>query len=379
MFHGTIDSLNHFTDSAKAFLEEKGCETLICLLPITKQGEQSLNEFIRRGIHAVIMYDGIGMYLRKVFDQFGIPVINILMDHPMTLWECMAIPPRKYIQFSPDETHVEFSKKYWNIKQSFFLPHMGTAPAVCGGKRTIELLFPASYAPPDRWLDNIRGESTERGLKSTFLEMIDYMKMKSTATIEAACCDVIKSRGISPSLKQIAIILTQAKAVDVYIRMYHRERAVRTILDHGMDITVIGGGWDRSDLIDHPGFHWIPSVPFADVFQYMRRSKIVLNVMPWFKSGTHDRIFNTLLSGACPISDKSTWLEREFKDKKEIAYYDLDEIEHLPEQIDELLHNDGLREEIVRRGQEKVVRQYTTANVIGEALQNVINIYYLNQ
>lgn len=115
---------------------------------------------------------------------------------------------------------------------------------------------------------------------------------------------------------------------------------------------------------------------FDKTFHYMRQSKLVLNVMPWFKAGTHDRIFNTLLSGACPVSDKSKWLEEKFKDKEDIAFYDLDALEALPTLIGELLQNDSMREEIIRNGQEKVLLHYTTASVIGEVLQKVIDFYY---
>ena len=186
----------------------------------------------------------------------------------------------------------------------------------------------------------------------------------------------MKDRNISLSPEELALILTQAKAVDEYVRMYYRGRAVRAILDYGMEITVIGTDWDRSGLTDYPNFHWIQPMPFADVFAYMRKSKIVLNVMPWFKAGSHERVFNTLLSGACPVSDKSSWLEEHFADRKEIAYYDLKEMERLPQLIEELLHDNALRGEIVLKGQEKAARQFCVEKVIGEALKRVIDIYY---
>lgn len=136
-------------------------------------------------------------------------------------------------------------------------------------------------------------------------------------------------RGYDPLSRELSLILTQTKPVDLYIRMCYRDRVVRTILEHGIDITVIGGGWDKFDLSAYPNFHWIPSMPFDETFTYMRQSKLVLKVMPWFKAGTHDRIFNTLLSGACPVSYKSRWLEEKFKDKEDIAFNDLEELEAL--------------------------------------------------
>ncbi len=376
LFHGAIDPLNHFTDHAKEFLEKIGCEIFVCTLPPTKQETVALGKFFQRGIHAVFMYDGIGMCFKEIYDCLKIPVVNILADHPMTFRHCMEAPPQKYIQFSPDEKHVEFVRKYWNIRQSFFLPHMGTAPIVKDGNRPIALLFSGTCWPFDRLMDTIRQADECYGGGGIFFDMIDYMLMDHHITIEEACSIVLKDKNIALSSKEFTEVLIYAKAVDEYVRMYYRDRAVRTILEAGMDITVIGVNWDKSDLMNYPNFHWIGSMPFGDVFQYMSKSKVVLNVMPWFKAGSHERIFNTLLSGACPISDKSQWLEREFINKKEIIYYNLDKIEDLPEKIATLLKDDDLREEIVRRGQEKVIRKYSTANVIGEALQRVIDIYY---
>lgn len=376
LFHSWIDSLNHFTDNANVFLKEIGCETFICTFPLAEEEEVALEDFIKKGLHAVIMYNGIGMRFKKLFDQLRIPIVNILMDHPMTLWYIMSLPPQKYIQFSPDEDHVVFSKKNWDVKNSFFLPHMGTAPVFSSGERPIELLFSGSYTPIDILLDEVWQVTEESGLRDICFHMIDYMLMDSAMTIEEACLIALRDKGTNPSPRELALILTQTKAVDVYIRMCYRDRVVRTILNHGIEITVIGGGWDKSDFISYPNFHWVSSMPFDETFQYMRKSKLVLNVMPWFKAGTHDRIFNTLLSGACSVSDKSKWLEEKFKDKEDIAFYDLDNLEALPELIEELLQNDNLREEIIRNGQEKVIRHYTTENVIGEALQKVIDLYY---
>lgn len=39
LFHGWIDSLNHFTDNVDNYLKETGCETYICTLPLVKEEE----------------------------------------------------------------------------------------------------------------------------------------------------------------------------------------------------------------------------------------------------------------------------------------------------------------------------------------------------
>ena len=82
-------------------------------------------------------------------------------------------------------------------------------------------------------------------------------------------------------------------------------------------------------------------------------SRISQNVMPWFKQGAHDRIFNSMLNGAVCLSDDSPWLRENLEDGKEIVYYSLSKIEELPSIVDGLLTNPNLLEEIVLSGYEK--------------------------
>lgn len=200
LFHGNIESLNHFIDHANDFLKEVDCETFICMLPLAKEEEAALENFIKGDVHAVIMYDGIGMRFKELYDQLGISVVNILMDHPMTLWHAMAAPPQKYIQFTPDEDHVVFSRKYWNVKNSFFLPHMGTAPVFSGGERPIGLLFSVSYTPINLLLNEVHHVTAEGSLRDVCFNMMNYMLMDSTMTIEEACQVVLRDKGVDPTL-----------------------------------------------------------------------------------------------------------------------------------------------------------------------------------
>ncbi len=43
------------------------------------------------------------------------------------------------------------------------------------------------------------------------------------------------------------------------------------------------------------------------------QAKISLNVMPWFKEGAHDRVFNSMLNGAVCFTDWSLYFEENMK------------------------------------------------------------------
>lgn len=48
-------------------------------------------------------------------------------------------------------------------------------------------------------------------------------------------------------------------------------------------------------------------------------AKVSLNVMPWFKDGAHDRVFNSILNGAVCVTDPSRYLEEELHEGEGVA------------------------------------------------------------
>lgn len=96
----------------------------------------------------------------------------------------------------------------------------------------------------------------------------------------------------------------------------------------------------------------------------MADARINLNVMPGFKAGTHDRIFNTLLQHSLPLTDPSHWLERYFTDGEDIVFYDLDHLERLPGIVRSLLEEPEKAEKMIQKGYEKVSRELTWSNCV---------------
>lgn len=70
-------------------------------------------------------------------------------------------------------------------------------------------------------------------------------------------------------------------------------------------------------------------------------SRISVNVMPWFKDGAHDRIFNTMLNGAVCLTDSSLYLEEILKDEENVLLYNPSHMEVVPEKVGRLLEEPG--------------------------------------
>ena len=107
----------------------------------------------------------------------------------------------------------------------------------------------------------------------------------------------------------------------------------------------------------------------------MYDAKINLNVMPHFKAGSHDRIFNSLLAHSLALTDSSRWIDENFTDGVDIALYDIDALDKLPNIIYGFLEDPDRCESIIDRGYEKVSANYTWQNCADQILCDVQTLY----
>ena len=92
----------------------------------------------------------------------------------------------------------------------------------------------------------------------------------------------------------------------------------------------------------------------------MNRAKITLNVMPWFKNGAHDRVFNAMLNGSVSLTDGSVYLDDEvlcddncikydlkmLRDYKKSGFTDGTVLALLKKKIDKVLNDNAYRDKM---------------------------------
>ena len=93
--------------------------------------------------------------------------------------------------------------------------------------------------------------------------------------------------------------------------------------------------------------------------------------MPWYKDGTHDRVFNTLLRDSIPLTDQSIYLKEHLKDKESIFYYSLENIDKIPAIVDEIFENSESTKSIIEKGKSIVLENYTWQQIVAEILKAV--------
>ena len=129
--------------------------------------------------------------------------------------------------------------------------------------------------------------------------------------------------------------------------MYQRGEVVSALADSGRAFARLGRARQNHSSAKYPNVHRIADrVPYAQSLEVMADAKINLNVFPWFKAGTHDRIFNTLLQRSLPLTDSNRWVDAHFTNGVDIALYDLKHLELQPGIASRLLQG---KRKIIRR------------------------------
>ena len=140
--------------------------------------------------------------------------------------------------------------------------------------------------------------------------------------------------------------------IDLYVRYYIRGEVIRSLCDGGVKVQVYGDKWNElKPNLNHPeNLMDGDSIYSAECLQKICDSKISLNVLPWFKNGPHDRIFNTMLNGALCLTDSNPWLNQILRDGENCRIYDLKNLGQLPDMVREILSDEEKMQQIADVG-----------------------------
>ena len=123
-----------------------------------------------------------------------------------------------------------------------------------------------------------------------------------------------------------------------------------------------GNGWDDEKLRSNPHFKFGGLISQDECIEKMHNSRFILNSMPWFKDGTHDRIYNAMLAKALCITDKSKYLCEEFEGGKDIVFYDLGDMDRLPKIVEYYEQHPEEAESIIEKAYDKTVLKHSWVN-----------------
>lgn len=387
LFYESTESFNYFTDEIAKELSSRGHETFILDLLNPSRPSHSMQElmtFCERRVDAVVCFNRAGIHTDTYIDLWNMMdacALHILMDHPLRLHPTMEKHPRKYIQFCPDEEHVAYVKKYFpNVEHIEFLAHAGTPddkPPIPYAVKKYDIVFSATYYVPESMLPQLEALfPKDSPMYGMYMQIEQDLTVNTEKSLIQSVLDILHANNMPLSDNGIKTIMRNMTPIDWMVRMYYRGKAVQALVDAGMDVHVLGRGWENHPCAGADNLHILSGrIDLADTFDYMRDARINLNVMPWFKEGTHDRIFNTMLRHSICLTDSSTWIDKHYEDGQDIVLYDLKQLEKLPEIADYWLNHPDEAQKLIENAYEKTYKHYTWVNCVDSMLEVLERCY----
>lgn len=358
------DSTRFFLEEMREEISRLGVDTEV-LDAHDECFEEKRRQVAGESFDAVITMNGMlleqGSSLGKALLRDDVIYVTMLMDQPLIHHGRMKNGYPYSFVLCPDTDHVAYLERYYpQIWCEGFLAHAGckAEKIVPYKERKFDISFMGSYIPPEKVYQEF--ETYPQAMQELMKTCVDGMLKDTDTTLEKALQETLQKKGIAVEDKEFVHVAAEFRVVDRYIRAYFRDKVVRTLVDAGVKLHVFGDGWDvfcadgKDNLLVHG------RIDYKESLEVVADSRISLNVMPWFKQGSHDRVFSSMLCGSVCLTDSSTYLQQECKDGENIIFYSLEKLELLPHMVTELLAEEKI-EEIAMAGKLLAEEKHTWA------------------
>lgn len=295
-----------------------------------------------------------------------------LVDHPLyhlSRFGDYADKDQVYIG-CVDKSHVAYLKEKCGFQNSFFLPHIAweSRVRIPYQERKTEVFFPASYSctadimkENEQWL--------EGAVKVVVEKSIAYMLIHDNLTGAEGIAATLRELG-ETDCRELAEEL-QSKVgwyIDSCLRSSRREYLIRGLLENGISLTVCGRNWRRFRETLSPEQAarleiLSEDMPYGEIVDQMADSKIVLNIMPEFKDGTHERVVMSTMNGAVCVTDESRFLKEVYDSDRDIVYYNRKNAKELSDKIKWILSSSEAAQAIAASGKNVAETNFTAGNI----------------
>lgn len=382
---GTVETLAYFSKRIAKELKRLGHEVLVFDIQDDTRQMPELIAYLKNRTVVLLTFNFGGLQREAIFydeeqrllwNQYEVLCVNIIVDHPLYYYKELNELPNRYLQFCIDEGHAEYMKNFYpRVTLGKTMPLAGSAYNEKSGEykkiaeRTYEVSFTGNYTPPEEFEQYITRAGLEyeqfyRGILNEFREHPEReLNQVFISHIE-------REMGKLPS-SQMTQAVHSLMFLDMWIRFCFRGEAIRLLTEAGITVHTFGAGWNllktegKSHLICHG------SQVTEGCLDALGNTKLSLNVMPWFKRGAHDRIYNSMINGAVCITDTSEYLITTLQNGENAVFYELSRLGDLPEQVELLLHDEDKMQRIADGGYRHVIQTHTWEQYTEELLKQI--------
>lgn len=311
-----------------------------------------------------VLYDAINRNPNTLFFLF-------LVDHPYYRYDWLAEQHRNLIVSCIDRNHCNFLQKYYkNIDAVQFVPHGGNLsekPPKPFADREIDVAFFGTCSASNEY-KSIVDQMSEDIMKIMDATIARVMQGECIPA-EEILIQELRSGGIELSEAQLLELFVVLAFADTYIRAKQREKLILHLAKSGLEVHVYGNGWEKDELAQYENIKRHGAVSYTEALDIMTNTKIVINKMPLFLDGSHERVFTAMLNGAVCCTDESGYWKQEFIDGESICFYDFQDLDNLENIIKELLLNLDKAGKIAQNGYDIAIHKHQWKNRAEQILE----------
>jgi len=373
-FNGFLPIVDYTVNHMKSIFETLGHE--VHIIDINHKLEFSIEDLLSK-IDLIYEFNNMGLNFKDANDndltiKNNIPIYSYMFDSPMYFADQFVDYPTNKTAILPDRNHVKYINRFYkSVNDAFFVPLGSEEKAgadIPFANRSIGCIYLGSLKEaPSHLEDEFSKRLFEYQKKHTDLSTEDaietFYKSLSNEEYRELLPDVAKKYPDKRTDDDFILRLNAHYCfADLKINSYFRKRLVEVLVEAGIDVEVYGNGWNDEKLNANPHFKYGGLISQDECIKKMHNSKFILNSMPWFKDGTHDRVYNAMLAKGLCITDKSKYLCEEFTDGEDIVFYDLNDMNNLPDLVRYYERNLKKAEAIIASAYDKVVLKHSWVN-----------------
>ncbi len=365
MVKGMIRELDYFTDCICSACANRGVSYyIIDTNDAEKTTGSELNEFVAAGDAVLFCFNNIGTLLTEgnenFWEKYNVPVYSFIVDHPRNFGDMLNQPIKNYHLICLDKNHKAFVERYYHkIEKVYFVPNGGEQVANTQdfSERKTDVSYFGDCQQKVRSFPIL--EFFADGGKEFYDRCISLMREEPDITTEEVIERMIGDYypGVADdSLRQINEVV--AIYIECVARRFYKQKMMRALSEAGVCVEIYGNYWEDDEYSFGENIHIHPRIAPEECNRLMGESKITLNFLPWYKKGSSERPYNSMLNGSVCLIDESRFLEEEgYENEKNILYFDMSEPEKAVDKIKELLSESGTvkLENIAKRGCEKAI------------------------
>ena len=276
---------------------------------------EQLQSLLEQGMLFAWGAAGIGASLKAndafFWDMISVPFISVLADTPCQLPANHHIPARYVANGYQFQDWLKMQRRLVRSPQISAMLPVGIVAnqardAVSWSDRPYRMIFVKTCMAPElhraRWV----------GLPKRFIAVIED---SAASILQQGIVDITDT--VLQSVDHHGLFLEHRPEVlfglmayvDFYVRDYRSTLMAQALLDLPVDI--IGRGWEH---VSTPGcrarFH--KAVDAKELLPLYANTQFVLNTMPNFSTGTHERVLNAFAAKSCVVTNENDDMRRRF-------------------------------------------------------------------